>query len=75
MGKYLDYFIKLLQSRTVLAALVSAVASLLAVFDVSFDASPEQMDPIYNGIAAVGAMLAVLFRGTASKKIGGGQLE
>lgn len=67
--------IQLLQSRTVLAALVASIASVLAIFNIDFGLTPEKMDPIYNGLAALGGLLAVVFRGVATKKIGGGSLE
>ena len=66
--------INLLQSKTVLSGLVAAVASVLAIFNIDFGLTPEKMDPIYNGLAALGGLLAVVFRTTATKKIGGGYL-
>lgn len=71
----MEKIIAFLQSRTVLAGLVAAVASLLAIFNINFGLTPERMEPIYNGLAALGGLLAMVFRVAATRKIGGGSLE
>ncbi len=75
VSEFMRRIAELMQSRTVIAAVVSAIASALAILNIDFGVSETAMEPIYHALAAIGAVLAVIFRARATRKIGGGDLE
>ena len=66
--------IDLLQSRTVWAGLIAAIASIASILGVNIGLTDELTERILGGIAALAGILAIFFRADATKKIGGGSL-
>ena len=71
----MQHIIDLLQSRTAWAALFSALAGILAIVGVDIGLTPELTEKVLGGMSALGGLLAIVFRGAATKKVGGGALE
>ncbi len=66
--------IDLLQSRTVWAGLIAAIASIASILGVDIGLTDELTERILGGVAALAGILAIFFRADATKKIGGGSL-
>jgi hypothetical protein len=63
----LDRFKSIFTSRTIIANVVTAVASILVIW--GFNLSPEQIESIVTLIIVVGSLASSLFRVVATKQL------